>query len=84
MILQKVIGSIYSVFIEILLWLFPIAGFVAGGNYLGLLFGNYSSNFDLRYAFLGLIAGFILDVILFGPVIIFFNMRSSLKNIENK
>ena len=78
--LQKLVGNIYSVFIEILLWLLPIAGFVAAG----ILLSEYGSNFHLGWAFLGLFGGLILDVILFGPVIIFFNMRASLKNIENK
>lgn len=78
MILQKLVGSIYSVVVEILLWVLPIAGFVASGILLGW------DGFHFGYALLGLVAGLILDVILFGPVIIFFNMRSSLKNIENK
>jgi len=33
---------------------------------------------------LGLLAGLLMDVIFFGPVIIIMNMRASLKNIENK
>ena len=77
MILQKVVGSIYSVFVEIALWLLPIVGFIA-------LPFVIEGRFHFGFALLGLIAGLILDVILFGPVIIFFNMRSSLKNIENK
>jgi hypothetical protein len=80
MVLQKLIGNIYSIFVEIALWVIPIAGFVA----MGILLSGWSSNFHVGYAFLGLLAGLILDVILFGPVIIFFNMRASLKNIENK
>ena len=81
MILQKLVGNIYSVFVEILLWLLPIAGIV---------FGVLAATefYILPNAFLGfilgLVAGLILDVILFGPVIIFFNMRASLKNIEDK
>jgi len=80
MILQKLVGNIYSVVVEILMWLIPIAGFVA----VGILLSGWRSDFHVGYAFLGLLAGLILDVILFGPVIIFFNMRSSLKNLENK
>jgi len=79
MILQKLIGNIYSIFVEIALWVIPIAGFVA----MGILLSGWS-NFHVGYAFLGLLAGIILDVILFGPVIIFLNMRNSLKNIEKK
>ena len=80
MILQKLVGNIYSVVVEILLWLIPIVGFVA----CGILLSGRGCNFHIGWAFLGLLGGLILDVILFGPVIIFFNMRSSLKNIENK
>ena len=82
--LQKLVGNIYSVFIEILLWLLPIAGFVAAGILLGDVFGDYGSDFNFGYAILGLIAGLILDVILYGPVIVLLNIRASLKNIENK
>ena len=78
MILQKVVGNIYSVVVEILLWLIPIAGFITAGILVGW------GGFHVGFAFLGLLAGLILDVVLFGPVIIFFNMRASLKNIENK
>ena len=77
MILQKVVGNIYSVVVEILLWLIPIAGFVA-------MPFSIEGNFHFGWALLGLIMGLILDVIFFGPVVILFNMRSSLKNIENK
>ena len=82
--LQKLVGNIYSVFIEILLWLLPIAGFVAAGILLGDVFGDYGSDFNFGYAILGLIAGLILDVLLYGPVIVLLNIRASLKNIENK
>jgi high-affinity nickel permease len=78
--LQKLVGNIYSVFVEILLWLMPITGIVAGviaakefrmfNSFVGVIFG--------------LVVGLLLDVICFGPVIILMNMRSSLKNIENK
>jgi len=74
MILQKLIGNIYSVFIEVLLWIIPIACAVVPGF---LMDGFY-------WIILGFIAGIILDVILFAPVIILLNIRSSLKNIENK
>ena len=80
MILQKFVGNIYSVFVEIALWIIPIVGFIA----LGILMAGWNSDFHVGFAFLGIIGGLILDVILFGPVIIFFNMRASLKNIENK
>jgi hypothetical protein len=83
MILQKLIGNIYSAFMEILLWIIPI---------LCIIVGILSATDNLPNAFLGfilglplgLLLGLILDVILFGPVIILFNIRTSLKNIENK
>lgn len=74
MILQKLVGNIYSVFIEVLLWVIPIACAIAPRIFFE---GFY-------WVIIGLIAGIILDVILFGPVIILLNIRSSLKNIENK
>ena len=77
MILQKIVGNIYSIFVEITLWLIPLAGFIA-------LPFVVEGDFHFGFAMLGLIGGLLLDVLLFGPVIIFFNMRSSLKNIENK
>ena len=76
MILQKLVGNIYSIFVEIALWLIPIAGFIA-------LPFIIEGGFHFGFALLGLIAGLILDVILFGPIIIFFNMRASLGNLDN-
>jgi len=75
--LQKLIGSIYSIIMEIVLWVIPIGGFIA----LGIIFGD---NFSIGFAFLGLLAGLILDVLLFGPIIILLNIRTSLLNIEKK
>jgi hypothetical protein len=80
MILQKLIGNIYSVFIEVLLWITPIACAIVPS----ILLSEESFWKTLGMGILGLIAGIILDVILFAPVIILLNIRSSLKNIENK
>jgi hypothetical protein len=80
MILQKLVGNIYSVFMEILLWLIPIAGFITAG----IVLVGWRSDFHVGFAFLGLLGGLILDVVLFGPLIVLFNIRASLKNIENK
>jgi len=81
MYLQKLIGNMYSVIVEILLWLIPIAGFIVSGISSRVLYGG---GFNIGLALVGVIVGLILDVILLGPVIILFNIRSSLKNIENK
>ena len=75
--LQKLVGNVYSVFVEILLWLLPIAGAV--GGYFASEYVDLSPFLGIL---LGIVAGFILDVILFGPIIIFFNIRASLRNIE--
>jgi len=78
--LQRLVGNIYSVFIEILLWLMPIIGIISGiiaAKEFYLFDGNPFVGFIL-----GLLAGLLLDVICFGPVIILLNIRSSLKNIE--
>jgi len=80
--LQKFIGNVYSVFVEILLWLMPIIGIIGGiiaTTDLYLFNGNVVVGFIL-----GLLAGLIMDVIFFGPVIILMNIRSSLKNNTNK
>jgi len=73
MILQKAIGNIYSVFIEIFLWLIPIG--------CALTLGNLMKGF--HWGILGAIIGILLDVILYGISVIILNIRSSLKNIEN-
>lgn len=80
MILQKAVGNIYSVFVEILMWALPIAASVVAG----ILLSDDCNDFHFGWALLGLLGGFILDIILFGPIIIFLNMRASLKNIENR
>ena len=74
MILQRLIGNIYSIFIEVLLWVIPIVCAVVSGVFLA---GFY-------WVILGFFSGIVLDVLLLGPVIILLNIRSSLKNIENK
>ena len=80
MLLQKLVGKIYSIFVEIALWVVPIAGFIT----LGIVLSGWRSSFSFGYALLGLLAGIILDALLFGPVIILLNMRSSLQNLEKK
>jgi len=80
--LQKLVGNIYSVFMEILLWLMPIIGIIAGvisAKEFYLFDGN-----SFIGIILGLVAGLLLDIIFFGPIIVLMNMRSSLKNLENK
>jgi len=74
MILQKLVGNIYSVFIEVLLWVIPIACAIIAGIFLD---GFY-------WVILAFIAGIIADVFLLAPVVVLLNIRSSLKNIENK
>jgi len=91
--LQKLVGNIYSVFIEILLWLIPIICIITGIT-LGIMIARDSylnGNTIIVFIFIplagilaGLFAGFLLDVITFGPIIVLLNIRSSLKNIENK
>ena len=74
MFLQKWVGKIYSAFIEVILWVIPIACAVTAGI---LLKG-------FHWVILGFIAGIVLDVILNIPVVILLNIRSSLKNIKDK
>jgi hypothetical protein len=75
--LQRLVGNVYSVFVEILLWLLPIAG--AGAGYFGSEYVDISPFLGIL---LGILAGLILDVILFGPIIIILNIRMSLRNID--
>lgn len=72
MILQKSIGNIYSIFIEIFLWVIPIACALTAGI---LLKG-------FHWGLLGAVAGIFIDVILYGTSVIILNIRSSLKNIN--
>jgi len=91
MLLQKLVGNIYSVFIEVLLWLIPIICVITGITF-GIMIARdlyLNGNIIIVYIFIplagllaGLIAGFLIDVIWFGPIIVLLNMRSSLKNIE--
>ena len=78
MVLQKLVGNIFSIFIEIVLWIIPVAGAVVPAfflNGLGLVIPGMIGGF---------IAGIIVDVYLLGPIVVLLNIRSSLKNIENK
>jgi hypothetical protein len=79
--LQKFIGNVYSVLVEILLWILPVIGAISG--YIAVENVFYNGNYFL-WIILGIIAGLLIDVILFGPIILLFNIRSSLKNIEDK
>jgi len=72
MILQKLVGNIYSVFIEVLLWVIPISCAITAGIYLK----------GFHWGILGAIAGIFIDVLLYGVSIILLNIRSSLKNIN--
>jgi hypothetical protein len=77
---QKLVGNIYSVLIEILLWLMPIGGFIT----FGIIFGNDFNNFHFGYAFIGLIGALFIDAIILGQIVIILNIRTSIKNIEKK
>jgi hypothetical protein len=80
--LQRLVGNVYSVFIEILLWLMPIIG-IAAGVISTREFDLFDGNVVVG-VILGFLAGFLLDIICFGPMIVLMNIRSSLKNIENR
>jgi hypothetical protein len=78
MILQKLVGDIFSVFIEILLWVIPVACASVPAFFLEGL------TLVIPAMIGGFIAGIIVDVYFLGPIVVFLNIRSSLKNIENK
>jgi len=80
---QKLIGKIYSFFIEIILWLIPIFCIIAAAIIAGKLAGNIFG--ILIGIILGLIAGLLVDILLCGFIVIFLNMRSSVNKLkENK
>jgi hypothetical protein len=74
MILQKFVGNIFSIFVEILLWVIPFASAIVPGIFLD---GFY-------WVIIGFIVGILVDVYLLGPVVVLLNIRSALKNIENR
>jgi hypothetical protein len=80
--LQKLIGNLYSVILELLLWIIPIIAAVAGVLIPVMVLNN--NGFIVLGLILGIITGILLDLIFFGPIIILMNIRSSLKNIEEK
>jgi hypothetical protein len=82
--LQKLVGNVYSIFVEILLWLIPIVGAVGGYLVIAEFYRRADSFQRFLGILLGILAGFILDVILIGPIIIILNIRASFKNIESK
>ena len=71
MILTRLVGKIYPVFIEIILWVIPIACAVTAGF---LLKG-------FHWGLLGIVAGILLDMIILVPVVFLLNFSSSLKKI---
>ena len=78
--LQRLIGNIYSVIVEILLWIVPIIGGISG--YFAAKY--YFQEEYFLMIFLGIIAGLLSDVLCFGPVIVMLNIRASLKHVENR
>ncbi|MCL2440705.1 MAG: hypothetical protein FWD14_03110 [Treponema sp.] len=78
--MQSLIGKIYSISLEVLMWIIPIKSFFI----CGFLLRGAENKFHIGYAILGLIAGLIFDLVLFGINNILLNMRASLKNIEEK
>ena len=85
--LQKLVGNIYSVVLEVFLWLIPIFGAVFGYFAVEMLVGGWRSPNGVQYflgILVGIIAGLLLDVIALGPLVVLMNIRSSLKNIEAK
>jgi hypothetical protein len=75
----KIIGKIYFAVVEIFLWLIPIAGGVLGNFFAEEYYMDSST-----LVVLGVLAGIIIDLLFFGPVVILLNIMSSLKNIESK
>ena len=72
--LQKLVGNIYSVFVEVALWIIPIIGAISFYYLLGK---------DFVWVILGIIAGLVVDVLLFGPIVLLFNIRALLKSGDN-
>ena len=79
MILQRLISKIFSAFIGVLLWLVLIVGVVLG------VINEWSVFFPEAYGFrapdwlVGLVAGFLFDLIILGPIVILIDIRSLLR-----
>lgn len=79
MILQRLIGEIFPAFIGALLWLVLIGGVVLG------VINEWSVFFPEVYGFrapgwlVGLIAGFLFDLIILGPIVLLIDIRSALR-----
>lgn len=79
MLLQRLIGNIFSVLIEISLWIVLIGSIILGGilsKHIGVDFVNG--------LYIGLIVGLIIDLIVLSPLVILLDIRNSLKKIEKK
>ena len=79
MLLQRLIGNIYSILIEIILWLVLIASTISGG----IIFPLNGLSIGLGII-LGLILGILINLILLSPLVILLDIRNSLKIIEKK
>jgi len=84
MILQRLIGKIYFVFVEIMLWVLPVMGAITGYFAIGSYSGGESSGHYLLGIIGGVIVGLFLDAILFGPIILLFSIKASLRKMEKK
>lgn len=79
MVLQKLLGKVYVVVVEVLLYLIILAGGVAGA----IMF----SQMDLPAVLgviVGLVIGFIADLVILGPFVLVLDIRNSLRKIEDK
>ena len=81
MYLLRFIGNFYSAITEVLLWIIPIIGAVAGYLVMKTVFEDWKAFLGI---ILGFIAGLLIDVLLFSLDVVFLNIRSSIKKIERK
>jgi hypothetical protein len=68
--MQKISGNVYSVFLEVLLWLLPIAGLIAG-----FVLGDDTK---VLAAAGGVITGILVGALIGGPLVLLLNIRASL------
>jgi hypothetical protein len=82
-------GEAVSIAVDILLWVLPTGGTIAGGVVCGLDFryGAPSEGEALKFIggiFIGFICGVIADFVMLGPLVVLLNIQDDLAAIRDK
>ncbi|MDS4032397.1 MAG: hypothetical protein RKO66_20385 [Candidatus Contendobacter sp.] len=84
--MTRLIVFVFAGIIELLAWLFLVAGMYAAYYFIpdGIFQHEFYQNREILKLAIGLLGTFFLEVILFGPVLVLWDIRKSLKVIEVK